>query len=545
MHKNKKQSNLKILLVIPRYNGFESADYSYIFPLGLGYISSVMKQAGYDVTILNLNHQNGTITDILNRWLDKEKYDIVATGHTGMGFSIIKKIKDVSRIHSSKPKIIIGGALITSEKELMFKTIEPDYAVYGEGEVTIVELLKCIEHKGDFGKVDGIIFKDEKGKMVITNQREPIKEINKIPFPDFEGLGYKEFLEHQFTNSWYYYNYYDFPRPLPILASRSCPYQCTFCYHSMGTKYRERTIDNVMEEIEFMIKKYNINTLIIYDDLFSANKERIFEFCRRMKKINDKRKQKIIWMCQISVLNVDDKMLRTLKESGCEILSYGFESFSEEVLKSMRKPITPKQIDHAFKSTIRAKINVQANFIFGDPAETVETSNRTLEYWKRECKGQVAILFIQPYPGSAIFNGCVKRGIIKNKLDYIKNHMNKNVVYNMTNSMTDKEINTLFKKMQKLGLKYHKFVTPTNIVKKNRRYEVTVKCPFCKETTTYKNYFLQNQFIYATYGLICRSCNMHFNVISPLLNVFKKLSITPMMERVYFRINKFRMKFVR
>jgi radical SAM superfamily enzyme YgiQ (UPF0313 family) len=545
MQKIQNQKTLRILLVVPRYSGLESVNYNYTFPLGLGYLSSVMKQAGYDVKVLNLNHQAGTITKILNQWMDKEKYDVIATGHTGMGFSIVKKITDVARRHSSKPHIILGGALITSEKELMFKTLRPDYAVYGEGEVTIIELLKCIQKNGDFKKVEGILFEDNRGNIVITNPRKPIKDINKLPFPDFEGLGFEEYLNNQFTNTFYYYNSYDFPRTLPILASRSCPFQCTFCYHSIGTGYRERSIDNVMEEIELMIKKYDINSIAIYDDLFSARKERILEFCKRISKINENRSHKIRWTCQLSVTNVDDKLLKILKSAGCDVISYGFESFSEEVLKSMHKPITPKQIDSALKATMAAQIGIQANFIFGDPAETVETSKKTLEYWKRECKGQVRLVFVQPYPGSEIYKRCISRGIIKDKIDYIKNDMTKDVIFNMTNSMTDKDIKALSKNIEKLGLKYYKFIIPLSVIKKDGMYKVTIKCPFCNDRTVYGNYFLQNRLIYATYGLVCRSCNMRFNVISPLLYLLKKMSITPMLERMYFKINKLQMKLAR
>jgi len=541
-----KKQNQKILLVIPRYSGSEKPAYDYAFPLGLGYISSVMKKEGYDVDVINLNHRNGTIGNLVTKQLDSKKYDIVATGHNGMGFSIVKRIIEVSKEHTSKPKVIIGGAIITSEKELMFENLNPDYAVYGEGEETIIELLKGIEDNNDLKKIDGIIFRDENKEIVVTNPRKPIKNINKIPFPDFDGLGFEEYLKNQKPNTVFYFqNYYDFPRTLPILASRSCPYRCTFCYHSIGTQYRERTIDNVMEEIELMIKKYDINILAIYDDLFSSRRERLIEFCKRMKKLNEKRQQKIKWTCQLSVLEIDDNLLKIMKEAGCEIISYGFESFSEEVLKSMRKPIKPEQIDHALKATLRAKIGIQANFIFGDPAETVETSNKTLDYWKRECRGQVGLGFIQPYPGSEIFNHCVSRGIIQNKIKYIRDEMNKDVLFNMTNTMSDGELKQLSKTIQKLGLKYYKFVRPMSVLKTGKSYSVTVECPFCKDKITYGNCLLQNRLVYATYGLICRSCNMRFNVVSPAIYIFKELGVTPLLERIYFRINKIKMNLAR
>jgi radical SAM superfamily enzyme YgiQ (UPF0313 family) len=534
-------SDLKILLIIPRYNGFESVNYDYAFPLGLGYIASVIKQEAYDLSIVNLNHKKGTIKDILSPLLNAKKYDIVATGHNAMGFLMVQKISEIVRDHPSKPKIILGGALVTSEKELMFKTLKPDYAVCGEGEITIIKLLKCMQKKGDFRKVKGIMFED-KGQMIVTPAQPPIADINKLPFPDFEGLGFDEYLQNQLPNNVFYFqNSYDFPRTLPLLASRSCPYQCTFCYHSLGTKYRERSMDNVMEEIELMVKKYKINIIAIYDDLFSARRGRILEFCDRINKVSANLPQQIKWTCQLSVLDIDEELLKTMKDAGCEVISYGFESFNQEVLKSMQKPITPKQIDYALKTTMKSKIGIQANFIFGDPAETVESSRETLQYWKKHCKGQVGLWFIQPYPGSQIFHNCVSKGIIKNKLDYIKNGMTKDVVFNMTDSMTDKEIRKLSQTITKMGLQHYNFIKPISVKKKNKKYEIEIKCPFCHENIQYKNYSLQNRLVYATYGLSCRSCKMRFNVVSPLLYLLKQMSITPLLERLYFKINKIKM----
>jgi radical SAM superfamily enzyme YgiQ (UPF0313 family) len=544
--KNKKRE-LKILLIIPKYadilnfnNKLENINYNYTFPLGLGYISSAMKKAGYPVTVLNLNHEKGTIHDLIHKHLDKEKYDIVATGHTGMGFSVVQKIVNSARVHSSNPKIILGGALITSEKELMFKTLNPDYAVYGEGEVSVVNLLKCIESNGDLSKVKGIMFYDADKKIIMTPPENAIKNIDKIPFPDFEALGFSDYLDNQFTNTGYYQNYYDFPRPLPILASRSCPFQCTFCYHSIGRGYRERSMKNFIKEIKSMIKKYNINIICIYDDLFSAKKQRILDFCNEINKLNEKLPQKIKWTCQLSVSTVDDELLKIMKNAGCETISYGFESFSEDVLKSMNKPITPEQIDFALKTTLKHNIGVQANFIFGDPAETIETSRKTLEYWKENCKGQVNLGFIQPYPGSKIYERCFSKGIIKDKLDYIQNEMTTDAVINMTDSMTDKDIHDLEKEIKKLKSRYYNFIVPKSVTRQNKGYEVAVKCPFCSNTVTYGNYFLQNKFIYASIGLVCRNCNMRFNIVSPLVNLMKKTFLLPVIEKIYYRVKKFR-----
>jgi len=540
----------KILLVVPRYNLTDKVDYNYTFPLGLGYISATLKKDGYDVTILNLNHCKGTISDVLKKELDRKDYDIVGTGHTGMGYSVVKKIVGFAQEHPSKPKIILGGALITSEPELMVKALRPDFAVISEGERTILELLDCIEENSDPKNVKGIIYLDGQGQVVITAPREPIENIDALPSPDFEGLGFGEFLGYQFTNKFYYNNQFDEPRAYPMLASRSCPFQCTFCYHAIGRKYRERSMESIMDELEHAVKKYRVNIINLYDDLFSYKKERIYEFCKRIKKLAGEVPWKIKWTCQLSVVTMDKDMLREMKESGCDIISYGFESYSQEVLKSMKKPITPQQIDFAFKSTLESKMSVQANFIFGDVAETKETAKTTLDYWKNNCQGQVSLLFIQPYPGSEIYQHCVRKGLIKDKLNYIENDMNRATLFNMTDKMTDEEVKELDREIQKLRMQYGKFVTPAQLKRmnnegvKDERYEVKVDCPFCSKEITYKNYCLQSKLMHQSY-MICRDCNMRFNILSPLMKVSKDFYFLPTVEKYYRKITKLLWKTVR
>jgi anaerobic magnesium-protoporphyrin IX monomethyl ester cyclase len=493
-----------------------------MFPIGLGYISSILKTNGYNVTCLNLNHHDGTISDILKKELVKS-YDIICTGHVGgTGYSITKEIIDSTREYSPKSKIIIGGALITSEPTLMFDSLKPDIGVLGEGETTIIDLLKTLENNKDLRKVDGIIYKSG-DEIIQTKPREPIKNINSLPFPDFESFGYTEYLENLYTNQEFPNNLYDYPRAYPLLCSRSCPFQCTFCYHPIGRKYRERSIDNIMKELEVAVRKYKINVINIYDDMLSYKKERLYELCKRIKLLSKETPQELKWSCQLSVIDIDKDLLKVMKDSGCSIISYGFESFSPEVLKSMKKPITPEQIDIAFKMTVEAGISVQANFIFGDVAETNETAKATLDYWEKNCRGQVSLVFIQAYPSSELYQHCVRKGIIKDKLDFIKNHTG-NLILNMTDKMSDEEVHKLYNNLQKLESKYKQYITPSKVVKLTKdRYEVHINCPFCHENLVYKNYYFQNRILYRSW-LICRKCGMRFFVSSPLMNFLKNYS---------------------
>jgi radical SAM superfamily enzyme YgiQ (UPF0313 family) len=304
-------------------------------------------------------------------------------------------------------------------------------------------------------------------------------------------------------------------------------------------KYRARSIKDIFNELKVMVKKYNINNIMIYDDCFSVNKERLYEFCSQIKKLSEEVNRDLKWHCQLTVNTVDKEMLKTMKNSGCEMISYGLESFSPTVLKSMRKPTTPQQIDKAFKETLDAKIGIQGNFIFGDIAETKETAKQTLDYWKKNANAQISLGFVEPYPGSEIYKHCLKKGIIKDRLYFIENQMGSDARINMTEHMTDKEIKELNETLLLFFSKYAKFVRPLSLKKTSKKiYSLRVKCPYCKKETAYQNCFIQNRFTYG-FHLLCRECHMRFVVVSlPQKLAYQYYTKTRKIRDYYVKIKK-------
>lgn len=500
---------MKILLVIQKYNLNIEPDYNYTIPIGLAYISSVLKQAKYNVECLNMNHIKGTPEDILNKKLDKKKYDIICIGGMALDYPIIEIILNTIKMHKSNPISILGGSIITTEPELIFNSLKPDFGVIDEGEETILELVNAISKKEELSNIKGIIF-SKNNNIIITPKRENNNNLDNLPFPDYEGIGFKEQLENMHTNDSIFSTFNNSSKVYPILASRSCPFQCTFCYHP--GKYRVRSIKNVMDEIRFAVKKYKISFLLIYDDCFSSNKQRLSEFCDELKKLRKEISWNLLWMCQLIVNTVDENILLMMKKAGCSIISYGFESYSPIVLKSMKKYITPTQIDFAFKTTLKCKIAIQANFIFGDISETEKTANTTLNYWKNNCEGQVSLTLIQPYPGSQIYNHCIKKGLIKDKIKFIKDDI-KTFSINMTDNMSEKEFFNLKKRIYYFRRKYLIYVIPTSKKKVNKNYSINVKCPFCKKKNEYSDCNITNTLNYG-FDAICRNCFKRYYVAS-------------------------------
>ena len=505
-------------MVVPRYtynNLNTKPNYNYSFPVGISYILGVLKKKGYSVDCINLNHCEGTVSKILDQKLDEKKYDIVCTGSMALDYSVIEHIINISKNHTSKPKFILGGMILTSEPFLMTNSLNFDIGVIGEGEETIIDLLETIEKNGDLKNVKGIVFRDEENKPIFTEPRKPIEDLDKIPYPDFEAIEFDKILENMSpTDS--INGIMDYPRTYLIFGSRGCPFNCTFCYH--GIKYRTRSNDEVIKEIEYAIKRYKINSFNFNDDLFSINRERLNDFCEKMKKLNEKIPGGLKWRCSLWVGTLDEEMLEKLKEAGCVFVALGFESYSPIVLKSMKKPITPEQIDKAFKACMRLNMPIEGNFIFGDIAETKETAKETMDYWKENCQGQIKLFFIHPYPGSEIYDHCIKKGIIKDKLDFIKNKMHHTNIINMTNEMSDKEFKQLVREVYKLKSKYEKYVVPSKIENiGGERYKFELTCPFCKEKQIYKNFLIKNK-NYFSFHSVCRNenCRKRFFIVSRL-----------------------------
>ncbi len=519
----------EILMIVPKYYPTNKKKYTYFFPISIGYIIAALKDAGYSVGCLNLNHIEGSSEKIIEESLNKKKYDFVCIGNNVLGYNSTKKIIKTVKLHQSNPKVILGGTIITSEPFIVFNDLHPDFGVIDEGEGTVVELLENLKKNKPLKEVKGLMYW-ENDKEVFNGKRKPLN-INSISFPDLDSLGFEEYLDNAVPNHSYIHSVFDNPRVYYIVGSRSCPYQCTFCWHYTN-QYRQRSIEDIMKELNERVKKYRINRIYILDECFSLDKKRLIEFCKRISKLRKEISWELRWVNSLRVNDVDEDILKMLRESGCDIISYGFESYSSIVLKSMKKMITPQQIDKAIKETFENKIAIQGNFIFGDIAETKETANETLNYWKENCEGQIHLAFIMPFPDSEMYKSCLERGIIKDKLEFIKN-LQGEFIMNMTDKMTNEEFNQLKEDISKALTKYRKIVKPIYLRKiKDKRYELKVKCPYCNQEVEYGNFLIDNKMFYILY-VMCKNCSKKFHIGSKLMIfVYKNYDKTKKIKRI-------------
>jgi radical SAM superfamily enzyme YgiQ (UPF0313 family) len=242
----------------------------------------------------------------------------------------------------------------------------------------------------------------------------------------------------------------------------------------------------------------------------------VYEFCKEIKKLDKKYSKNLLWHCSLWVGGIDEEILNTLKDAGCIVVGLGFESYSRKVLKSMKKPITPEQIDNAVKLCMKTGMSIEGNFIFGDLEETKETAKETLEYWKANCRGQVKLFFIHPYPGSEIYKSCIERGVIKDELNFIKNEIHHTYIRNMTLNMSDEDFEELKKEAYRLTKNDIAYKILYKIEKTSEdKYDVHIECPFCKKKEVFKNCLIKNPKYFSAY-IACRGCKMRYYMASRL-----------------------------
>lgn len=395
-------------IVMPRLT--EIDEQAYQFPIGIAYVASSLKNSGRNVITYNLNYKNDSITNLITRLVSDNDIDVLATGGLSAQYWQLKQIIDSARSAKPNLKIWVGGGIITSAPIPAMEALEDaDVGMIGEGEITICELAEALEGKRTLESVNGLIFKRD-GKWVITQPRDEIMDLDSLPYPDYEGFEFNKILDRTPTDIFALgkkrFGFLSF--------GRSCPFNCTFCFHPSGTKYRRRSVASVCKELDYLIDHFDIQNIYITDELFVSKKEDLLLFCEEISK------RKIGFTISLRVDMVNREMLQMLKDHGCIQVTFGLESADNSILKSMNKHITVEQIEFALELCNEVGINTQGGFIFGDEAETVETYQNTVRWWKEHPQFSITTNLIIVYPGSILYQHACQKGLIKDEVQFLK-----------------------------------------------------------------------------------------------------------------------------
>jgi len=417
---------MRVLLIIP------TNQYKYVypsllsvtdFPTGFAYLASSLKEAGHEVFGLNLNNIAGypsayeMVHDRLSRSLREVQPKLIGLGGLCTDYKFIKDALRIIRNSTPDVPVVCGGGIINHDAEYIFNLLKSDFCIVEEGEEVIVSLANALEKGEDYSQIPNLgYWKGSKAKF--TKEDFNYGDIDSRPFPDYEPFGIREMLDdYPLAARWLYRYTRPYPRSMVLVTARSCPFNCSFCVHRRGPKYRARSIRNIIEELAQMYTRYEFNTLVVLDELFAVDKQRMKDFCNALLEAKETYKWDFDWMFQTHPsASLDYETLKLAKEAGCYFFGYGLESASPRVLASMNKKTKVPQIAEAIRIAGSVGIGFGGNFIFGDPAENVETVFETMEFFQKYCQDiHISMATVQAYPGSKIFEGCVEES---DKLGY-------------------------------------------------------------------------------------------------------------------------------
>ena len=417
-------------------------------PLGLGYLANSVRPK-HDVVILDSIKENIKRDDFFS-YLKDTSPDMV-------GFQVytydIPLLKEYLKIAKKANKItIVGGphpSAAPHETMTLFQE-DLDFGFAGEAEIGFPLLLERLESSNQgFSDIPGLIWKE--GSNIIINSPSYNQNIDQF------SVAWDLIRPDEYPEAQHGAFFEKFPIA-PIIATRGCPFLCTFCaaHFVVGRKVRKRSIENIFEEINFLYEKYHIREFHLVDDNFTLNKIFVKNFCKKLLESN----LDISWATPNGVRldTLDKECLEIMKESGLYLISVGIESGSDRVLKMKKKELTVKKILNGVNVIKKSGIDIAGFFMFGYPGETIEEMKKTIELSLKLPLIRANYFTFLPLPGTEIFNDMKKNNEL-DKVDWGHFYF-MNAVYS-SNGITRKHL----KKIQRQA--FLKFYSRPGIIWKN------------------------------------------------------------------------------
>ncbi|MFC2010284.1 B12-binding domain-containing radical SAM protein [Chloroflexota bacterium] len=377
------------MLNIALVNPAQSSAYSQP-PLGLALIGAVLEKEGYSVTILDANVLNLPPEVVVPLVSDA---DVV--GFTAMTPTINTAIATARHLKKVRPDlpVVLGGAHATLlPEETLTAAPDIDAVIRGEGEETVVELMRALENKQSLSGIAGISYRKD-GEVISNPARSGLVDLDSLPFFAYHLLPWRKYKPHP---------PYGWALPFAVtITSRGCPYKCTYCSKPVfGSKFRAQTAGRVVEEITYLQKSLGIKELAFYDDVFTLDKKRTHAIADEIIR----RGLKIHWSCETRVNLVDKELLHHMKQAGCYSIAYGIESGSPDILKALDKDITLEQVEEAVRISREVGLQNIGYFMLGSPGESPKTIKQTIQFAERLKLDYAQFSVTTPFPGTRLYD---------------------------------------------------------------------------------------------------------------------------------------------
>ena len=395
-------------------------------PIGPAYLASSLRNAGHHVSIIDAVGEAptqvfslfggtmiamGLTSEQVVERIDPKTEIIGVSCMFSQDWPEVRRLIDLAREQFPGATIVAGGEHITAVREFTLESCPAvDCCVLGEGEETLVELVDALDNGDSLDTVGGIIFRDADDAVRCNPSRARIRNIDEIPAPAWDLAPIENYLDQGLAFG------VDRGRSMPILATRGCPYQCTFCSNPQmwTTRWLSRDPGQVLDEIELYMREYGATNIDFYDLTFIVKRSWIIDFANLILE----RGMKFTWQLPSGTRSeaIDEEVTRLLYQTGCRNITYAPESGSVDVLKRIKKVVKLDRMGVSMRSALRNGLNVKVNLIMGFPDERRSEIRATFRYLiKLGLMGvyDASVSMFSPYPGSELYDELRAKGQIE------------------------------------------------------------------------------------------------------------------------------------
>jgi len=390
-----------------------------VIPIAPVYLSAWLERSGIETDIVDVKtsphdafgrrDDQGLDREIIRRICLKSPSIVGITCFSSEFNSVMRLAKGIKE--NIDTRIVVGGVHPTLKPDdFIYEGSPVDFVVMGEGEETLTELVRQHRDAGSLKGIRGIAFL-ENGNMRITGPRELISDLGSLPMPSYDKLDMDFYLRVTKNVIRYLYT-----SGVHILASRGCPFLCTFCAAKnlwntadSKAKVRYKPVRQVVDEIKYLRGRYGLDAFYLADDTFAMNRNRAIEFCDELLagSVN------IIWAMETRVNLVTEELLRAVKRAGCIQVEFGVESGSQKALDRMKKGIRVEDTVRAFELCRKYGLRTFANMMINTPLETEEDVRQTIELKKRIRASHTGVNLTAPIIGTDVYEQFVNPKLTK------------------------------------------------------------------------------------------------------------------------------------
>lgn len=368
--------------------------------IGIAYLAAALRQAGHQVKCIDNFALNLPFNELLKQ-IDDFKADVVGQSCLTPTAQVAFEFNHLLKEKRPGIKTVLGNVHASVFAKQIIEKKQSDYILEGESEASLPRLLDAIQSGRDLSSIPGLYYPSPTdGSCRFTGPSQPFQDLDLLPRPDWSDLPWRKYTFLPFVTI-----------ALPVMAimgSRGCPYKCTFCALNYQGRYRVRSPESIVDEMDWLIRDFAVKHIGFVDPLFPLKKIHLLEMCRLIRDRNFPRD--VAWTSETRVDCVDKEMMEEMKSAGMRRILFGIESGDDQLLENVSKNFTVAQVKQTIAWAKQVGLETSCFFILGLPGETRKQTLRTISFPIELDVDFAKFAILVPLPGSPLYDQLVDSG---------------------------------------------------------------------------------------------------------------------------------------